>query len=83
MPAQRWGRLIVVLLAGLLFLWGDVALQTELDRLRTSDTVDARGVVISDGLLQELLDAVPRRDHGPVFTVARFERATLERHRVR
>jgi Pentapeptide repeats (9 copies) len=54
------------------------ALQTELDRLRDSDTVDARGVVISAELLQGLLDTLPHRDNERVFTVARFERATFQ-----
>jgi uncharacterized protein YjbI with pentapeptide repeats len=54
------------------------AFDAELERIRTEGTVDARGVVISAELLQQLLAAAPRTDDRPTFTAARFDRATFQ-----
>jgi uncharacterized protein YjbI with pentapeptide repeats len=54
------------------------AFDAELKRIGTKGTVDARGVVMSAGLLQRLLDATPCEDDRPVFTAAKFDRATFQ-----
>src|SRR6266545_3945841 len=54
------------------------AVDAELKRINAEGTVDARGVVISAELLARLLDAVPRKEDRPTFTVAWFGGATFK-----
>jgi uncharacterized protein YjbI with pentapeptide repeats len=54
------------------------AFDAELKRIGAEGTVDARGVVISASLLQQLLDAAPRKEDKLVLTAARFDHATFE-----
>lgn len=49
----------------------------ELRRLGTEGTIDARGVVISPELLEQLLAAAPRENDRPVFKMALFQRASF------
>jgi hypothetical protein len=43
--ARRWGRLVVVLLAGVCFLWGDVGLGEHLERMAGRRQPDRLGKV--------------------------------------
>jgi uncharacterized protein YjbI with pentapeptide repeats len=54
------------------------AFDAELKRINAEGTVDARGVVISAGLLARLLAATPRKDDRPTFTGAQFDQATFQ-----
>jgi uncharacterized protein YjbI with pentapeptide repeats len=50
-----------------------------LEQFSKSGELDARGVTISDELLQEIFDAAPHNADGrPTFSAVQFERATFE-----
>jgi uncharacterized protein YjbI with pentapeptide repeats len=54
-------------------------LDVALKRFGEDGRIDARGVPITKELLQRLLAAAPKNDHGqPVLTNPRFDKATLE-----
>lgn len=52
-------------------------LDPELRRIGTEGTIDARGVVISPELLEQLLAAAPHENDRPVFKMALFQRASF------
>jgi hypothetical protein len=43
--ARRWGRFVVVLLAGVCFLWGDVGLREHLEQMAGRRQLDRLGKV--------------------------------------
>jgi hypothetical protein len=50
----------------------------ELKRTVARGMIDARGVVISDELLQRLLAAAPHENDRPILPVALFDRASFQ-----
>jgi hypothetical protein len=53
------------------------ALDAELKRICIEGTVNARGVRLSNGLLNRLLDAAPQENGRPILNTARFDGATF------